>query len=93
MSVILPHLAPEVLVQTMADEKSALQLVRLAEIRKAIAKTVTRRGGAKPLPVSADWRAVIDARFTEPAMDPGENLRVRRRPLRSRCSQPRASPS
>lgn len=74
MSVIVPDLAPEVVVATMADQKPALQLARLAEIRKAIAKTVTRRRRAKPLPVSADWRAVIDARFTAPASDPEEEL-------------------
>ncbi|WP_409328931.1 AAA family ATPase [Trujillonella humicola] len=74
MSVIVPDLAPEVVVATMADEKPALQLSRLTEIRKAIAKTVTRRRRAKPLPVSADWRAVIDARFTAPATDPEEEL-------------------
>lgn len=60
MSVVADHLSPEVVVVEMADGAPALQLGRQADVRRAIARTIIKRAAGKPLPVVADWRAVID---------------------------------
>lgn len=55
-----PAFPPLIAVATMGDGSAAFQLDRLSATRAAIRKQVTRRLGAKPLDVTADWRALID---------------------------------
>lgn len=55
-----PMFSPLISAATMGDGSAAFQLDRLAATKAAIRKQVTRRLGAKPLEVSADWRALID---------------------------------
>lgn len=75
MAVIAEHLPPEIEMAAMADGKPALQLSRLVEVRKAIAKTISKRRSGKRLAVSADWRQVIDDQFVgSAANDPEEDL-------------------
>jgi len=75
MAVISEHLPPEIEVAAMADGRPALQLSRLVEVRRALAKTVTKRRSGKALAVSANWRQVIDEQFVgSAANDPEEEL-------------------
>jgi hypothetical protein len=60
MGVCAEALPPEVETAAMADGSAAYQLARLGSARRQIARQVTRRRGAAPLKVSADWRYVID---------------------------------
>ena len=76
MGVVAEALPPEVATTTMADGSAAYQLARLAEARRLITRQVTRRRGAARLPVTADWRRVIDEALggTSPADDAEEEL-------------------
>jgi hypothetical protein len=60
MSVCASSLMPEVDTATMASGEPAYQLARLAAGRQAIVRHVNRRRNARPLPVDADWRSVLD---------------------------------
>lgn len=60
MGVCAEALPPEVETTAMADGSAAYQLARLGAARRRIIREVTRRRGAAPLKVSADWRHVID---------------------------------
>ena len=81
MGVVAEALAPEVETATMADGSAAYQLARLADARRLIARQVTRRRGAARLPVTADWRRVIDDAIggTSPAGDDEEELARRKK--------------
>ena len=76
MGVVAEALPPEVETTTMADGSAAYQLARLADARRLIARQVTRRRGAARLPVTADWKRVIDEAIggTSPAGDDEEEL-------------------
>jgi hypothetical protein len=76
MGVCAEALPPEVETTAMADGSAAYQLARLATARRQIARQVTRRHGAAPLKVSADWRQVIDHALssTSPEDDGEEEL-------------------
>ena len=60
MGVVAEALPPEVETTQMADESAAYQLTRLADARRLISRQVNRRRGAARLPVTADWRHLID---------------------------------
>jgi hypothetical protein len=76
MGVVAEALPPEVETAKMADGSAAYQLARLADARRLISRQVTRRRGAPRLPVTADWRHVIDEALgdTSPADDGEEEL-------------------
>jgi hypothetical protein len=73
MAVCASALDPEAVEVSMANGDPALQLARLSSAREAIARQVTRRRNGKPLSVTADWRAIIDAHLgAVPAGDEAE---------------------
>lgn len=78
MSVCEESLAPEVALVTMAGGERAYQLHRLEFARKSILREITRRveKGA-PLPVAADWRAVIDELLATQRSDVEDEDRAR----------------
>jgi hypothetical protein len=77
MSVVADHLPPEVVITAMANAEPALQLARQAEVKRAVARTITKRAAGKPLPVQADWRAVIDEELKTAAVPDTEEEMAR----------------
>jgi AAA domain/UvrD-like helicase C-terminal domain len=69
MSVCAPALPPEVASVSMANGESALQLERLHEARRVIARQVERRRKGASLKVDADWRGVVDGQLGAPPAD------------------------
>jgi hypothetical protein len=76
MAVVAEALPPVVETVEMADGSAAYQLARLADARRLIARQVTRRRSAPRLPVTADWRRIIDEAIggTGSASDDEEEL-------------------
>ncbi len=75
MFVVADHLPSEVVIVGMANGEPALQLARQAEVKRAVARTITKRAAGKPLPVMAGLCV----------KDPGQVLgliRLRRLPRR-----------
>lgn len=73
MTVCDVALPPEVVTVGMANGDPAYQLTRLGQARQVIARQVNRRRTAAPLPVTADWRSIIDEQLgTIPADDDGD---------------------
>jgi len=56
---------PEITSASMADGSPAYQLSRLSQARDKISRTVLKRLKARPLPVSADWPALIDGAIAD----------------------------
>lgn len=72
LAVVSPAFAPIVLSAAMADGSAAFQLDRYANTRTRISRTISKRAQGKPWPITANWRAQIDAVLDSPVTDDDE---------------------